>query len=245
MIKSEIESNVYQLNFYRANADFFTQNTLEQQQEFLSNHKVDLVRFALPSTNFDLSNEFRAFKKYTFLNTILNYEKDTTQTEDFPLDLDYELKEATLDDKEIIAQLIKDVFEYATFGYFTIPFLKDKISSKMELQALQSYILDLLNQPNSGIQLFRNIKENEIVGFSSYIFNNNNQIYRPYTGIISNKRNIKVYEKLIYAMIQYNYNHKIDTITFGSRADNMALINKYNRLGSKVTSINYNFLALV
>ncbi|MEZ5054411.1 MAG: hypothetical protein R2807_06565 [Chitinophagales bacterium] len=176
MIKSEIESNVYQLNFYRATADFLLQNTLEQQQQFLSDNQVDLVRFALPSTNFDLSNEFRAFKKYTFINAIFNYEKDTSQVEDFPLDLDYELKEATLDDKEMIAQLIKDVFEYATFGYATIPFLKDKISSKMELQALQSYILDLFNQPNSGIQLYKNQQENEIVGFSSYTINSNNQI---------------------------------------------------------------------
>ncbi len=245
MIKSEIESNVYQLNFYRATADFLLQNTLEQQQQFLSDNQVDLVRFALPSTNFDLSNEFRAFKKYTFINAIFNYEKDTSQVEDFPLDLDYELKEATLDDKEMIAQLIKDVFENATFGYATIPFLKDKISSKMELQALQSYILDLFNQPNSGIQLYKNQQENEIVGFSSYTINSNNQIYRPYTGIIFNKRNVKVYEKLIYAMIHYNYTHQINAITFGTRADNIALINKYNRLGCKVTSINYNFLALV
>ena len=243
MYKSDIESKVFNLNFYRAKYDFLLKN-IEEQKLFLEKNKVDIVKFIIDSRQSNLFDKLGVFKKIIFLNSILNYEKHTTEIEYFPDNNHLELINANKDDSELIGQLVKEVFENAIIGYSKISFLKDKISKQQEVLAIQTYLIDLLNQPNSGIQLYKDSSINEVVGFSSFSINNN-IIYRAYAGIIPKYWNLHYYENLIYSMIRFNYIHKIDAITFGARADNLALINKFSRVGCKVSSIDYTFVAEV
>ena len=245
MYKSKFESEAFGLNFYRADHHFLAENNTEQQKEILATNQIDVVKFAIDSKKYDVSNEFQAFRKKIFLNTILNYRKDTTVVEDFPVVDDYELVNAAINDSKLLFKLIEDVFENTTFGYANIPFLKNKINEKQELYAMQTYLTDLLKQPDSGIQLYKSKEKNDIIGFSSYAINDKNEIYRAYAGILPSKWNKQHYERLVYSMIHYNYQHQINAITFGARADNLPLINKFSRVGCRVMSIDYTYIAEV
>lgn len=244
MHKSKFESEAFGLNFYRARETFLINNTTQQQLDILKSNQVDVVKFAIDSRKYDLSNTFPAFSKTIFLNTVINYRKDTSVVEDFPIINDCELVNATINDKELISQLIVDVFGQSILGYSKIEFLKEIIKASQELYAIQTYLLDLLEKPNSGIQLYKSNINNEIIGFSSFEIKDD-EIYRAYAGILPTFRNNQHYENLVYLMIRYNYEYKIKAITFGARADNLPLINKFSRVGCKVISIDYTYIAKV
>jgi len=245
MYISKFESDSFHLNFYRSDDSFFKENDLAAQKMILKNNDIDVVKFIIPSTRYDLSNQFNAFRNFTFLSTNIQYYKDTSVLEDYPLLDAYKFEKASINQKDILLKMIKNIFEEDTFKYYNIPFLKGVITKEQEIGALQNYLLDMLDKPNSGIHFFVDTQKNEIIGFSSYQINEQHEIYRAYAGILPNKRNSKYYEYFIYTVLQYNYRNHLTSISFGARDNNISLINKYNRLGFIIKSINYIYIALV
>lgn len=245
MFLSKFESEAFNLNFYRSDEMFFKENNIDTQKEIIKKNNIDIVKFSIPSTKHALSNQFNAFRNFTFLTTNFQYYKDTSIIEDYPLLDNFRFEVVSVDKVDILSNMIKYIFEDTTFGYYKVSFLKDKITKAQEIKALQSYLIDMIDKPNRGIQFFIDNQKNEIIGFSSFFINEKNEIYRAYAGILPNKRNRKNYEYFIHTVLRYNFKNKISSISFGARADNLSLINKYNRLGFKLSGINYMYLALV
>lgn len=244
MEKSQFESAAFGLHFFRADEEFLLKD-ISEQRNIIASNSVDVAKFSIDSTKQDFSERLKAvFPSVTFFNAILNYHKDTTLIEAFPIENDCELVDAISSDAEVIRQLVSDIFEQNTVGYHKIPFLSKTIKATQELEAMQLFILSLLAKPDKGIQFLKMKSDNTIIGFTTYSISDG-IVYRAYAGIIQAYRNINYYEQLIYAMISYNYRHQLKAITFGVRADNVPIINKYNRLGGKITSIDYIYIASV
>lgn len=244
MQKSEFESAAFGLNFYRADKTFLFLNK-EEQQEFIIKNEVDIIKFNLDSSDkFAYKILYSNYENPYYLSTILNYFKDTKVNEFFDENKICDFIPATINDIENVKQIVAEVFKENALGYSNTSFYPNKIHAKTELVAMQNYIVDLIGKKDKGLFFLLDKSINTKVGFTTFSIENK-ITYCAYAGIFEAYRNSNYYDRFIVSIIDYNFKNKIDKIAFGVRADNIPLINKYNKFGCVISAIQNIFLVKI
>lgn len=235
------ESQAFGFNFCRADSSFLSLDKSEQET-IIKQHAAAVIRFAIDADRQDLlARLYENFSEVYFFSTVLNYYADSNVWSSLVTYYDCELREASTADRDKVEKLVTDIYKEHTIGYFRVPFLQHRLNAEKELEAMKHFILSYLGEENKGIQFLVSKEEKSAIGFASYSISGD-VVYRPYAGILEKYWNNKYYEQLIYHMIEYNFTKGFKGLTFGVRADNLPLINKYNRLRGRMTSIQYVFL---
>lgn len=238
---SFFESDAFGLNVYRDDGRFLEKPTHEFSK-FIEENKIDIIRFSIDAKRADLLELLNSINyPISFNGTIINYSKNTKVKEIAEDFYPCELVDCNTKNIDELAGMVEQVFAQQSLGYSSINTIKNKVTFQSETKAIRNFIVSLIGKENAGVQFLydTNLKQN--MGFATYSIIEN-YAFRAYAGIIDSYRNSKYYEQLILNMIRYNFEKNIAFIKFGVKATNIPMVNKYNRVGCIVESINQTFI---
>lgn len=244
MVFSEFESKVFGLNVYRDDGRFFatTENKLE---DFISLQKAAIIRFSIEcNAQETIDTLFAQHHPIFFAGTIINYKLKCSQKKIFSSIYNCTLRDIEPEDNKFLSGIIHRTFINSPLYYNKIKLLRSKIKSEQETTAIEQYIFSLVGSSKAGIKLLIDNSIREIVGFTTYEICKDN-VYHAYAAIDKPFWNSKYYEQLILDMLSLNENNGYEYISFGAKASNYTLINKYNRIGATVENMNHVFNLVV